>query len=106
MRIGTIIKIKNDFKIKTTGDKTIQINKGDKAFVDGTGCVRYLTGNAKGKIQKIKDYVFEGYNYEDIAELIFYNLDLIYDLKAALNDSGIDEAAFKEDLQDILIDIF
>ena len=72
-RIGEMIRIKKDFEIKTLmGKDTIHVKVGDTGFMDSTGMIHYLTGEARNKIQKIDDDIeVKGYDYESIAKLIF-----------------------------------
>lgn len=105
-KIGEILEITDDFEIKTAiSEKTLQVKKGDIGYIDSNGCMHYLSGDAKGKIQKIDDVKPKGYDYESIANLIFKKLNTEYDLKEALQGYGIDEKDFLEQIEDILSDI-
>ena len=54
-KIGEEIGFNSDFEIELafSGDKLL-VKQGDKGFLDSKGMIHYTTGQARGKIQKIK----------------------------------------------------
>lgn len=107
MKIGEEIKIKEDFKINTiVSDNVKTVKKGDKGFIDSRGFLHLTTGNGKGKVVKIEDIEVKGYDYRNIAKMIFNRLNSIYALEMLFDDEGIDLKDFIEEIEDELEDIF
>lgn len=106
-KIGEIIKITNDFEIKSAlGGYIKQVKKGDTGFIDSKGSIHYLTGEARDKIQKIDDIELKGYDYESITNLIYKRLNCEFDIDNMLDDSDIDEVEhFKDIIKDVLSEI-
>lgn len=106
-KVGEIIKIKEEFEIKTSiGENTIPVKKGDTGFMDSKGMIHYLTGEARNKIQKIDDIEVKGYDYESIAKLIFKRLNIEYNICEMLENEGIEGHEFRDTIEDVLTDIF
>ncbi|EPY2295890.1 hypothetical protein ACXATC_003560 [Clostridium sporogenes] len=106
-KIGEMIRIKEDFEIKTAiRENTIQVKEGDTGFMDSKGMIHYLTGEARNKIQKIDDIEVKGYDYESIAKLIFKRLNIEYNICEMLENEGIEGHEFRDTIEDVLTDIF
>ena len=69
MKIGEIVTIKHPYTIDT-GTKKVQVKAGDKGFIDSSGCIHYLTGDAKGKIRKLREPIPTHYDIKSISRLI------------------------------------
>lgn len=104
MKIGREVIIEEDFEIEGLKDKK-QVKKGDKGFVDSRGFVHYLTGEARGKMQKIDRVEMKGYDTGNIAEIILIYLNY-FGIKDMLNDYDIDKKDFKEKIEEALDEIF
>ncbi|MGL5751915.1 MAG: hypothetical protein ACRCXT_15395 [Paraclostridium sp.] len=106
MKIGQEIVIKEDFKINTLiSDKVKTVKKGDTGFLDSKGFLHLITGNGKGKIVKVNDLKVDGYDYENISNLIFRRLNTSFNLEDFLINEGIESKYFMEEIEDLLIDI-
>lgn len=106
MRIGQEVEFKNDFKIETylTGTK-LQVKSGDKALVTNMG-LKILTGEARGKITNFADNTeLKGYDYENISKLIYRRLDNYFDLGELLENDDIDSSRFREEIEEVLMNI-
>jgi hypothetical protein len=106
-KIGEIIIITDGFEIKGAIDNkdTIQVKSGDTGFIDSNGLIHYLTGKARGKIQKIEDIEIKGYDYESISKIIYKRLNAEYSLGEMLENEDIDKIDFVETIEDMLSDI-
>ncbi len=105
MKIGQEIEFKKDFKIETiiTGTK-LQVKEGDRALVTKSG-FKILTGEASGKINAFNGGdKTEGYDYTNIAKLIFKRLNGVFDIEDYLDDEESLEE-FVEEIEDVLVDI-
>lgn len=107
LKIGQEITIQEDFEIETPlSHKKIKVQIGDKGFIDSNGLIHYTTGKARGKIQKIDGIEVDGYDYENIANLIFKKLNSTFDIKDIVEDYDISTKDFTGEIEDILSDIF
>lgn len=79
-KIGQEVTATEDFEIKGY-NKSLQIKKGDKGFVDNNSWVHYINGNARGKMVQFKDLNVKGYDVENISKLIFNQLDVKFNIK-------------------------
>ena len=78
MKIGQEIEIKEPRKLETIcGGQIINVKAGDRALITKRG-VKYLTGEARGKIVFDKEEKEISYDVENIAKRIAKNL--AYDL--------------------------
>lgn len=104
-KIGEEIIINQEFDIQGCfSDDLIQVKKGDKGYIDSNGFVHYITGKARGKIQKIANVEMKGYDTENIAKLIFDRIKTEYGIKEYLY--AYDEKYIIEDINYILSEIF
>lgn len=105
-KIGQEISIKEDFEIKTISTSTIiKIKQGDKGYVDSKGFLHLTTGKGKGKIINIEGMEVSGYHHEDISKRIFARLSNYFNLDEILENEDIDIDRFKEEIEDVLMDI-
>lgn len=93
MKIGEEMIISEPKQLKTIlGDKVLNIKKGDKAVVVKGG-IRYLTGEARGKIDlSDKESIEDDYDTLNIAKRLTYVLTRELDqfeLKEYLDDIGL-----------------
>lgn len=101
-KIGESIIITEGFSTETSNGP-INIKKGDKGFIDSRGCIHYISGEARGKIQKAEGEIIEGYDNTNIAKMIFKALDTQYDLKTCLDENyNEDESNFIDVIEDTL----
>lgn len=78
MKIGQEIKITESRQLETLGGgKIVNVKEGDKALVIKNG-IKYLTGEARGKIVFDNEERVISYDVDNIAKRIAKNL--IYDL--------------------------
>ena len=78
MKIGQEIKITEPRKLETIcGGQIINVKEGDKALITKQG-IKYLTGEARGKIVFSNEERVASYDVENIAKRIAENL--VYDL--------------------------
>ena len=106
MKIGQEVEFKKDFKIETlvTGTK-LQVKEGDRALVTSQG-FKILTGEAKGKINAFNGGdKTEGYDYENIAKMIYKRINGVYGIENFLDDEDISFKEFLEEIEDVLVDI-
>ncbi len=105
LQIGQEIIIKDDLEIEGFGGNKILVKKGDKGYVDGMGFLHYQTGAARGKMQVIKDAVVKGYDYENIASMIYKRLQGEFNIKEYLEGYDIPVKDFESEIEWILSDI-
>jgi len=105
-KIGEEIGFNSDFEIELafSGDKLL-VKQGDKGFLDSKGMIHYTTGQARGKIQKIKEIEVKDYAHDNISKIIFRRLNNEFNLKEALDDYDVSEKDFIDSIEDILMDI-
>lgn len=105
-KIGQILTIEQDFVIESAiAGNVIQVKKGDKGFIDSKGLLHYSTGEARGKIQLVKDAEMKGYDHESIATLIYKRLRNAYNLDEIIEDYDLDRDEFIDEIEDILSSI-
>lgn len=106
MRIGQEIIVKEDFKINTiVSDKVKTVKKGDKGYLDSKGFMHITTGNGRGKIVNVEGIEVKGYDYENIASMIFGRLSNYFNLDEMLENEDIESERFKDEIEDVLMDI-
>jgi len=106
-RIGQEITSTKNFEIELSlsGNK-LQVKEGDKGFIDSSGNIHYTTGQARGKIQCWNNVELKGYDYENIARLIYKRLNGYYGIKQDyLEEYDIQEKDFINQIEDVLSDI-
>ena len=105
-KLGEMIEFNNIFSIEAIMSKAkLNIKEGDRAIVTRTG-FRVLTGEARGKIISFhKDEQAKGYDYSNIAKLIFNRINGVFGLEMYLEDEGIEYEEFIEEIEDVLMDI-
>lgn len=106
LKIGQEIIMTQDFEIETAiCEKKLLVKKGDKAYIDSKGFVHYVSGDARGKIQGIKDVQLKGYDTENIAKLIYDRLRSRYYIKDFLQDYDISKEDFISEIDWVLSEI-
>lgn len=104
MKYGEEITFKEDFIIESLlNGIQHQIKKGDTALVTKYGN-KILKGEGLGKIVITKDKP-KGYDYGNIAKVIYRRLDNYFDLDYLLEYEGIDKERFIEEITDVIFDI-
>lgn len=106
-KIGEEIGFSYDYDIESAfgGDK-LTVKEGDRGFLDSRGMIHYTTGQARGKIQSLKGEIkVEGYDYENIAKMIYKRLKNEFMLDEHLEGYDMSEKDFIEEIEDILTDI-
>lgn len=105
-KIGEEITVIEDFKIELalSNDK-IQVERGDKGYINSKGFIHYTTGKAKGRIQNTNDITIEGYDRENIAKLIFTRLSYNFNLDELSEGFDIIEKEFLNEIEDVLSEI-
>lgn len=106
MKIGQEVVVKDDFKINTTvSEKVKTVKKGDRGYIDSEGFIHITTGNCKGKILKLNDVKFKGYDYENISKMVFDRLKSSFEIEKFLIAEEIESKYLIEEIEDILRDI-
>lgn len=106
-KIGEEISFSEEFEIESalSGNK-LTVKAGDKGYLDSRGNIHYTTGQARGKIQSMKNEIeVKGYHYENIARMIFKRLDNQYRISEFLDDYDISMNDFRDEIEDVLSDI-
>lgn len=105
LKVGQEIKMTKDFTlVSCLGTKVLEVKKGDKAYIDGSGFAHYTTGKARGSIQKTNAEI-RGFDYENISKIIFKRLDNSYNVDEYLDDYDIDKNEFIEEIESALVEI-
>jgi len=105
-KIGEEISFNIDFEIEAVLGKRLQVKQGDKGYIDSKGHIHYTTGQARGKIQSLGSEIeVKGYDYSNIAKMLFKRLNNEFNLKEALDDYDVSETDVIDSLEDILSDI-
>ena len=102
MKIGQEITIKeNSFIQATFGEEVIEVKTGDKAIITKMG-IKYITGDARNKINMSNKLDIKGYDIDNICKRI---------VKALINNSSDmfeeymeDYEVTKKDLEEIVYD--
>lgn len=106
-KIGEQISFSQDFEIEAiiSGNK-LQVKAGDKGYIDSRCSIHYTSGQAKGKIQNLrKEIEVNGYDYENIAKMIYKRLENQFGVNDFLEDYEIPEKDFIDEIGDVLSDI-
>jgi len=107
IKIGQEIIAQEEYEIETELSKTkLTVKVGDRGFVDSKGLLHYINGEARDKIVMINNVEINGYDYENIARLIYRKLNFSYPLSDMFEDYDIDSSDFKETIEDVSSDIF
>lgn len=106
-KIGQEVEIISDYEISDylTNNK-IQVKNGDKGFIDSKGNIHYTTGAARGKIHFVPNAGIEGYDIENITDLIYTRIKNQFNIKEYLDDYEIEVEDFKNEIEDVLTNIF
>jgi len=105
-KIGEEIGFSQDFEIESVISATKAIVKaGDKGYIDSRCNVHYTTGQARGKIQHLDNAEMKGYDYTNIAKMLFKKLKNEFMLEEHLEGYDFSEKDFIEEIEDILNDI-
>ena len=102
MKIGQEITIKeNSFIQATFGKEVIEVKTGDKAIITKKG-IKYITGDARNKINIYDKLDIKGYDIDNICKRIVNALknNLGYDFEEYLEDSDLST----QDLENIVWD--
>lgn len=105
-KIGQEVTVTEDVDIKGWGNNSkIQVKKGDKGFIDSNNHVHYISGNAEGMIQLLKNFNIKGYDVENIVKLIFNQLNGYFGLQEILEENDIKVKDFKGEIECVLDEI-
>ena len=89
-KIGEEIRVVRDYEIETIlSENKLQVKEGDKGFIDSSGSIHYTSGQARGKIHRLREVEVKGYDHENIAKMIFKRLDNQYRISDFLEDWDI-----------------
>ena len=69
VKIGEEIKFKEGFEIESFGGKKKEVKAGDRGVITKHGLVKYLSGDAKGMLQKVEDIEVQGCDHENIVDM-------------------------------------
>lgn len=102
MKIGEEIIILKDTLIESTpGGNVLKVKAGDKAIETKMG-LKYITGDAKGKINISDKFKIKGYDVDNISKRIVKTL--IDNFSDMFEDYLEDFDISKEDLEEIVYD--
>ena len=105
-KIGQEILIKENFEIGTIVSGNIMtVKQGDRGYVDSKGFLHLVNGEGKGKIVNVEGMEVASYHHENISKMIFARLCNYFNLDEMLENEDIDIDRFKEEIEDVLIDI-
>lgn len=108
-KVGAEVAMVDDFEIESVITKNkIKVKQGDRGFIDSKGFIHYITGQAKGKIQKLDwdELEVKGYDHTNIAKMIYDVLNWhfnIYD--DFLDDYEIEKEDFINAIEEILMEV-
>lgn len=106
MKIGQEIIANKDFEIKTiVSDKVITVKEGDEGFLDSKGFLHIITGKGRGKIVKMDGIEVKGYDYKNIANIIYTRLNSAFLIEPILEDEGYEIEDILDEIEDVLTDI-
>lgn len=107
MKIGQKIIIDNELKNKAhENNRAIDCDINDEAYIDHVGIMHYVTGKAKGKIQKLDlKESLNSYDYINIAHILCNALREHPAIGIALENGDIDPGVIKKVLFNSLFDI-
>lgn len=100
LKIGQIMTCQKDFTIDTEISNTkLNIKKGDKCIVRSDKVVKYLNGEASGKLQALsQSFEVRGYDIDGITKQIIKELRWSLPLDEMMEDYHIEE----EEVQDAI----
>lgn len=102
MKIGQEITIKENIFIQTPlGEEVIEVKAGDRAIITKMG-VKYITGNAKGKINISDKSKIKGYDVDNISKRV--TKALIDNFPGMFEEYMEDYEVTKKDLEEIVYD--
>ena len=106
-KIGEEIGFSEEFEPESVfGGNKVTVKEGDRGFLDSRGMIHYTTGQARGKIHSLgKEIEVEGYDYENIAKILWNRLKSKFEIEEFLEDYDVSEKDVIEELEDILSDI-
>lgn len=105
-KIGEEIRVVRDYEIETIlSEDKLQVKEGDKGFVDSSGSIHYTSGQARGKIHRLREVEVEGYDQHNIAKMIFKRIKNEFMLEEHLEGYDLSEKDFIEEIEDVLSDI-
>ena len=105
VKIGQEIEFKENFKIETFGGRKIDVKEGDKGVITSNGFIEYISGNAKGIVQKPDDAEVEGYDCRSISKMILNRLNVVFGLEEFLENEEIDKEEIVDEIEDLLVGI-
>ena len=103
-KIGEGLEITENFEFETLGGRKFEVKAGDRGVLTSNGFIIYVTGEARGCIQRA-DCEMEGYDNRNIAQLIYDRLDGNYGIGDMLDDEEAEIRCFIDDILDVLSDI-
>jgi len=105
-KIGEEIRVVRDYEIETIlSENKLQVKEGDKGFIDSSGSIHYTSGQARGKIHRLREVEVKGYDYENIAKMLWKRLKSQFEIEEFLGDYDVSEKDVLEELEEVLSDI-
>ena len=102
MKIGQEIKIKENIFIQTPlGEEVIEVKAGDRAIITKMG-VKYITGDARNKINMSNKLDVKGYDVDNICKRV--TKALIDNFSDVFEEYMEDYEVTKKDLEEIVYD--
>lgn len=107
VKIGEVIELDRDIELKTAlTDTAITAREGDRCIVTADGWLRFLNGEARGKmIGAGEGFEIDGYDHENIAKMIVTRLNGYIGLDNILEDYDIEQSSVIEEIESVLDDI-
>lgn len=107
-KAGQEVVAQKDFNVEGfSGEKSIKVKQGSKAFISADGFLHHTTGAARGKIQKLSEDKFEvkGYDHENIARMVLDRLICYFPIGEFLEDEELEERELLEQIEEVLEEV-
>ncbi len=103
-KIGETLTVQTDCIIEGMIGESVEVQKGDKAIVNAKYCIEYLTGNARGKIQRLdkNSFTIQGYDIENISKMIVEKLKYSCMLENHMENYDLEESYIEEKIAEVL----
>lgn len=95
-KIGEEVKFKEDFEVETFGGRNLKITTKDKAIACINDKIRVLSGEAKHVYVKLDSAKTKGYDYANLANLVYKGLNGYFRIDTSMSDMDIDVSDFKD----------
>ena len=104
LKIGQTIEFLENKEVETLFGRKISIKAGDEAIITGRKQMRIISGEGRGLIEKVDEKV-EGYDHENIVDMIFKRLNTQFNIGNILESEDILIRDFKAEIADLLEEV-